>query len=346
MPINTDLNIAPYFDDFDIEKQFYKILFKPAYAVQARELTQLQTVLQNQVEQFGDNVYQEGSVIKGCNFTDLNGLKYVKVVDKTGFDVETYISGPAIITESGVEKEVDVVYELESGTGLKASVITASRGFETRPPDLNTFYINYLNTEDAGKSAFAAGELLTINKYVYEKSAERTDLQELNVATINVTLQTNHEGDSFGIQASPGVIFQKGHFLFTASQTLIVSKYTNQPDLKSVGFEVKEELITALQDGSLYDNANGSKNENAPGADRLKMVPSLVVKETSVADTDVNFFTLIRYQEGNAVQLRDVTQFNSIAEEFARRTYEESGNYVSDKFRLDLDRREIGRAHV
>ena len=340
MPINTDLNIAPYFDDFDIEKQFYKILFKPAYAVQARELTQLQTVLQNQVEQFGDNIYQEGSVIKGCNFTDLNGLKFVKVVDKTGFDVETFISGPTTITEGGVEKDVDIVYELESGTGLKASVITATRGFETRPPDLNTFYINYLNTEDAGKSAFDAGELLTINKYVYEKSAERTDLQELNVATINVTLQTNHEGDSFGIQASPGVIFQKGHFLFTAAQTLIVSKYTNQPDAKSVGFEVKEELISALQDGSLYDNANGSKNENAPGADRLKMVPSLVVKSTTVADEDVNFFTLIRYQDGNAVQLRDVTQFNSIAEEFARRTYEESGNYISSNFKLDLDRRD------
>ena len=340
MPINTDLNIAPYFDDFDIEKQFYRILFKPAYAVQARELTQLQTVLQNQVEQFGDNIYQEGSVIKGCNFTDLNGLKYVKVVDKTGFDVETFIGGPTTITESGVEKEVDIVYELESGTGLKASVITASRGFETRPPDLNTFYINYLNTEDAGKAAFDAGELLTINKYVYEKSAERTDLRELNVNSINVTLQTNHEGDSFGIQASPGVIFQKGHFLFTAAQTLIVSKYTNVPDAKSVGFEVKEELISALQDGSLYDNANGSKNENAPGADRLKMVPNLVVKSTSVADADVNFFTLIRYQEGNAVQLRDVTQFNSIAEEFARRTYEESGNYISSNFKLDLDRRD------
>lgn len=339
MPINTDLNIAPYFDDFDIEKQFYRILFKPAYAVQARELTQLQTVLQNQVEQFGDNIYQEGSVIKGCNFTDLNGLKFVKVVDKTGFDVETYIGGPTTITEAGVEKDVDIVYELTSGTGLKASVITATRGFETRPPDLNTFYINYLNTEDAGKTTFDAGELLTINKYVYENSAERTDLRELNVDSINVTLQTNHEGDSFGIQASPGVIFQKGHFLFTTAQTLVVSKYTNQPDGKSVGFEVKEELISSLQDGSLYDNANGSKNENAPGADRLKMVPQLVVKNTTAADSDTNFFTLIRYQEGNAVQLRDVTQFNSIAEEFAKRTYEESGNYISSNFKLDLDRR-------
>ena len=340
MPINTDLNIAPYFDDFDVEKQFYKILFKPAYAVQARELTQLQTVLQNQVEQFGDNIYQEGSIIKGCNFTNLNGLKFVKCVDITGFDVEQYIGGPTTIIEGGVEKEVDIVYELVSGTGLKASVITATRGFETRPPDLNTFFINYLNTETAGKATFDAGELLTINKYVYEGSEERTDLQELNVASINVTLQTNHQGDSFGIQASPGVIFQKGHFLFTKAQTLIVSKYTNQPDLKSVGFEVKEELISALQDGSLYDNANGSKNENAPGADRLKMVPTLVVKSTAVADADANFFTLIRYQEGNAVQLRDVTQFNSIAEEFARRTYEESGNYIAENFKLNLDRRD------
>ena len=58
MPINTDLNISPYYDDYDIENQFYKVLFKPAYAVQARELTQLQTILQNQIEQFGDNIFK------------------------------------------------------------------------------------------------------------------------------------------------------------------------------------------------------------------------------------------------------------------------------------------------
>lgn len=340
MPINTDLNIAPYFDDFDFDKQFYRILFKPAYAVQARELTQLQTILQNQVEQFGDNIYQEGSIIKGCNFTDLNSLKFVKVVDKVGLDVETFVGGPTTITDSGVEKEVDVVYELESATGLKASVITATRGFETRPPDLNTFYINYLNTEDAGKATFDAGELLTINKYVYEGSAERVDLRELNVNSINVTLQNPHVGSSFGIQAAPGVIFQKGHFLFTTAQTLVVSKYTNQPTDVNVGFEVKEELISALQDGSLYDNANGSKNENAPGADRLKMVPALVVKTATAAEADANFFSLIRYKDGNAVQIRDVTQFNSIAEEMARRTYEESGNYVSEAFKTEVDRRD------
>jgi len=340
MPINTDLNIAPYFDDFNEEKQFYKILFKPAYAVQARELTQLQTILQNQIEQFGDNVYQEGTIIKGCAFTNLSGLQFVKVINADNFDVLSYISGPSSEIIAGVTTDIDVVYEIEGGSsGLKASIVYAARGFETRPPDLNTFFINYLTSNEADQDyTFIPGELLTINRYKYNGSTLYST--ELNVASINVTLQTNPTGRSFGIQSASGVIFQKGHFLFASEQTLIVSKYTDQPDDISVGYTVAESLVTALQDNSLYDNANGSSNENAPGADRLKLVPTLVAISTVIADIDPNFFTLIRYQNGSAVALRDVTQFNSIAEEMARRTYEESGNYIVDRFKMDFDRRE------
>lgn len=344
MPINTNLNIAPYFDDFDVEKQFYKILFKPAYAVQARELTQLQTILQNQVEQFGDNIYQEGTVIKGCNFTNLNGLEYVKLTDKTGFDVSSYVSGPSTAIIDGAETEVDVVYEVKNAAGLKANIIAAERGFETRPPDLNTFFINYLNT-NGSIQRFQAGENLTITKYVYNGSVLVDALQEGGDGAsaedwqINVTLQTNPAGKSFGIRASAGVVFQKGHFLFTKDQTLVVSKYNDSPDDLSVGYEVAESLVSSLQDSSLYDNALGSNNFNAPGADRLQMIPTLVVKPTATADVDPVFFTLIRYQNGSAVTLRDVAQFNSIADEMAKRTYEESGNYILDSFKIDMDRR-------
>ena len=79
MPINTNLNQSPYFDDFDIENQYYRVLFKPGFAVQARELTQLQSMLQNQVEQFGDNIFKEGSIVRGCSFTNLNDLRFVKL---------------------------------------------------------------------------------------------------------------------------------------------------------------------------------------------------------------------------------------------------------------------------
>ena len=157
MPINKNLNIAPYFDDFNIEKQFYKILFKPAYAVQARELTQLQTILQNQVEQFGDNIYQEGSIVKGCNFTSLDGLEFVKLTNSIP-DPEAYI--PVIQDEviSGTTKSIETKYEVEGdNTGLIASIISAARGFETRPPNLNTFFINYLNTNSSDVKSFESG---------------------------------------------------------------------------------------------------------------------------------------------------------------------------------------------
>ena len=44
MPINTDLNISPYFDDYNEKDDYYKVLFKPGVAVQVRELNQLQTI--------------------------------------------------------------------------------------------------------------------------------------------------------------------------------------------------------------------------------------------------------------------------------------------------------------
>jgi hypothetical protein len=63
MPQQTNLDVSPYFDDFDKENQYYRVLFKPGQPVQARELTTLQSILQNQIEQFGDHFFKEGSLI-------------------------------------------------------------------------------------------------------------------------------------------------------------------------------------------------------------------------------------------------------------------------------------------
>jgi hypothetical protein len=58
-------NYDPYYDDFDEDKNFLRILFRPGYAVQARELTQLQTILANQIEKFGNHIFKSGSPIVG-----------------------------------------------------------------------------------------------------------------------------------------------------------------------------------------------------------------------------------------------------------------------------------------
>lgn len=340
MPINRNLNVDPYFDDFDIEKQFYRVLFKPSYAVQARELTQLQTILQNQIEQFGDNIFKEGSIVKGCNFTQLDDLKYVKVTDKAGFDVTNYVGFVDTVEIGGEIFDRDNSYELRGdASGVTARVVAATRGFETRNPDLNTFYINYTNTS-AGNKVFQSGELLKIFKISTVEVGASVNVEETEVDSINVTTFSGAIGNSFGLRTSPGIIFQKGHFLYTEEQLVVVSKYTNIPNNVSVGFIVEERIINAFQDSSLYDNANGSLNQNAPGADRLKLIPVLTAKTTTDADTDTTFFTLIRYSNGNAINIRDVSQYNVLGEEMARRTYEESGNYVVNGFRTKVVRRD------
>lgn len=344
MPINTNLNLDPYYDDFDFKNQYHRVLFKPAYAVQARELTQLQTILQNQLEQFGDNIFQEGSIVKGCNFTQLNELKYVKVTDKSNFDPTAYIGGTNV---DGSETQ----YELESSTGLKAQVVYASIGFETKDPDLNTFYIVYLNSTAANVGeTFTSGETLTIKQYNVTDTA-KTEVIPATPVTINVSTKTNRVGNSYGLKVSEGVIFQKGHFLYVSPQTIIVSKYMTAaedgsvaPHNISVGFRVLENIKTALEDSSLYDNAVGAPNENAPGADRLQLVPVLTGLTTSVANADPTFFTLVRYANGSPVQVRDVSQYNVIGQEFARRTYEESGNYIVNDFKVKAIDRNTGVA--
>ena len=63
MPQKTNLNISPYYDDFSKDNQFYRVLFNPGRPVQARELTTLQSILQDQVESFGSHMFKEGSMV-------------------------------------------------------------------------------------------------------------------------------------------------------------------------------------------------------------------------------------------------------------------------------------------
>ena len=63
MPQKTNLNVAPYYDDFAQDKNFYKVLFRPGYSIQARELTQLQSSLQNQIESFGKYAFKQGELV-------------------------------------------------------------------------------------------------------------------------------------------------------------------------------------------------------------------------------------------------------------------------------------------
>ena len=114
MPQQTNLNVAPYFDDFDPTNDYHKVLFKPGYPVQARELSTLQSILQNQIERFGQHFFKEGAKVIPGN-TGYSQLYYAVQLANTyqGVPVEAYVEqliGSTITGQtSGVTATVDSV---------------------------------------------------------------------------------------------------------------------------------------------------------------------------------------------------------------------------------------------
>src|SRR6185437_435815 len=150
MPISTDTSVKPYNDDFDPSKNYYKILFRPSVAVQVRELNQLQTMFQAQIERFGDNIFKRGTIVDGCNFSFLPNYNYVKLLDN---DV------------NGVPIDVSLFDNLfvRNDDNLIGYVINEVDGFEASTPDLKTIYVNYINSGVSGTdTAFSTSDTLTV----------------------------------------------------------------------------------------------------------------------------------------------------------------------------------------
>ena len=96
MPQKTNLNVSPYYEDFDANKNFYKILFRPGYSIQTRELTQLQSILQNQVESFGKYAFKQGELVIPGEVGLNTKLDYVKL---------------SSVSEVAVSDGTDIVYK-------------------------------------------------------------------------------------------------------------------------------------------------------------------------------------------------------------------------------------------
>ena len=136
MPQNTNLNISPYFDDFDKDKNFYRVLYRPGFPIQARELTTMQSILQNQIENMGQHFFKEGAmVIPGQVGYDLNVQAIVLQQAFLGVDVETYrtqLSGKII---SGLT------------SGIRAKVLYSIPATESTRGYI-TLYVKYIDSGD------------------------------------------------------------------------------------------------------------------------------------------------------------------------------------------------------
>lgn len=306
--LTTDFNISPYYDDYDARNNYYRTLFKPGYAVQARELTQMQTAMQKQVSRLGQHIFKEGSiVIPGTYFlkTNLgekkgNPINYVKIrnVDTTNntIDIATYDGATFTGATSNISAYVSDVLDTDGTTA-----------------NTKTLYVTYLNagTSNSAIRVFQPGETLTSN---------------VGTAIVLSSDPVANTGYSSWFQIEEGVFYAKEHFIYFPTQKIVLDRYNPNPTCK-VGFIVDEQIVGATSDASLLDPALEASNYSAPGADRLKIVSTLTVVPYDY-DGSSDFVTLFTIKNGVLQSTSEKTQYNIIGDALATRTNEEAGDYV------------------
>ena len=321
MPQKTNLNISPYYDDFDKAKNYYKVLFKPGYPVQARELTGLQSILQNQIESFGNHVFKEGSmVIPGSVTYDSTYFSCKVNGDHLGIDVSIYLD--ALVAGEGTRVR-----------GQNSQIVGKIVNY-ILPPEENvddiTIFVKYTESDSTGESThFPNGEILVLDQNV--TYGNTTLVSGDTVLTLN-SENASATGTSVGVDS--GVYFLRGAFVDTPKSVVILEPYSTKPSYR-VGWEILEELVNSNDDSTLNDNAKGFTNFAAPGADRFKIGVKLSKKALDDFD-DTNFVEVLRVKNGEVKKIQNKSQYNVIRDWIAGRTYDESGNYAVNPFNVSV----------
>ena len=305
--MTINFNAEPYYDDYNEDNNFYRVLFRPGYAVQARELTQLQTILQKQVQRHGDFVFKDGSRVTGGETSVDRTIGYVKLQN-------TYSNQPVA---SFLTELVGVVVKGQT-TGIRAlvqQVAIAENG------DPNTLFVKYIDSGDSNAKVFSADEIL---------QPEPVDKQSYTVQAAS----TAATGVGSVAAIKRGVYYALGAFVLVEDQVLVLNKYDNVPSFR-VGLDIVEDLTTPEDNTSLLDNAQGSYNYAAPGAHRYK-IDLVLSKRALNSISDEDFIQLITVKEGVILRTNDDTQLSELERILATRTYDESGDYVVKNFNLDV----------
>ena len=207
MPSPTDFNLSPYYDDFSESKKFHRILFRPSFAVQARELTQSQTLLQNQIEKVSDHLFKQGAMVIPGQVSIDTEYTSIKLTSKSATSLSTYNNTTLTGNTSGVVAKV---------IGVSA----------TDGTDPDTLFIKYDKSGTNNTSTvFTAGETVTSNA----------------TGSPTLVVASTHTGSAAAIES--GIYYINGFHVKVDSETLVLDKYTNSPSYR-IGLTVTESFVT------------------------------------------------------------------------------------------------------
>jgi len=308
MPLSTNFNVTPYYDDYDESSNYYRILFRPGYAVQAREVTQLQTILQKQIERYGQHMFKDGSKVFGGEVTLDTEVKSLKLeTQESGVNINAAsFSGTTIVGAT---------------SNARARVVASQAATSSTQPTLMFHYLSGDTFEDGETVAAGAVQATVVSA---------AGASGLTGATANGSV----------VSVDTGVFYVGGFFLFTPANTIIMEAYSKVPSGR-VGLEITESTKTSDDDNTLLDPASGTYNYAAPGAARYKIELALKNKALTSTDpvlqlADENFIQLLKVIDGIKKEEVKYPMYGELEKTLARRTYDESGDYTITPFNLDL----------
>jgi Domain of unknown function (DUF4815) len=294
------LNVAPYFDDANtaIDDNYVQVLFKPSFAVQARELTQIQDILQNQISQLGEFVLADGSPVSGGHIS-VDG-------SATAITLQQQFSNTDInLSDFFVNSEPTLIINATGNTIIKAVVI----GVDTTQVN-PVIVVKYMTG-----TTFADGAVIQVATGVQTQAqlAANNSSSPASIASI-----------------SAGVFFSGGYFVNVDPATIVLSSSNSAPSAL-VGLEIQADIINSGQDSSLLDPAQGAFNFQAPGADRAQY--NLVLSSRSFTSTDTTqFYSLLTLENGLVTSQVEYPILGTINNTLAKRTYDTNGDFVVKPF--------------
>jgi hypothetical protein len=297
-----------YNDDFTDSDNYHRVLFNNGRYVQSRELTQMQTIINAEMKRFGDNIFKDGAAVNpAANVGIDNSHRFVKLNTTSNTlpaDLTTIIGETFVGSTSNVKCRI---LEIVEGAGS----------------DPSTIFVQYTD----GNASSTGSYSVTVT--AGENIVGDTTGTVLTVQTVN-TVSNPAVGKGTRVSVGSGEFYVQGHFVFAKAQSIVLSKYTSNPSAV-VGFKITEDIVTATDDVNLYDNSGSTPNLSAPGADRYRITLTLI-NETDIA-SDENFVYVAKITDGEIVNINKAdSTYNVLLDVLARRTSEESGNYVVKPF--------------
>lgn len=306
-PVSSTTFLSEYNDDYRDSDHFHRILFNNGRALQARELTQLQTIIQKEVERLSKFIISEGAIFNnsGTLASGQNATSY------------TYIKVAALPSGYASKKGTIVNYNNIIKATVKA--IIPDNTLTSTPP--GTVIVRLVDGDGTASSiaadpskpkTFPIGSAITIDG---------------DAATI--LSASDAVGKSALVETPAFDTYAAGHLVTTNAQTLVLDATSN---LYSgiVGFKVTQQIVTAGDNVALYDNSGSTPNLTSPGADRLKITLSLSKKE----DTDIDdiFYEVFKIVNGNVTVLKTPDKtLGRINQILSARTESITGDFVEHK---------------